>query len=80
MYRVIEVTTYNDGTATAQGMYQYADDTQAIANYHSKMGAAMKNAKVQTELVMVIAENGILWKEKRDYFDRGYIDPETVED
>lgn len=74
MFRVIEVTTYNDGTATAQGMYQYEDDTQAIANFHSKMGAAMKSAKVQTEMVMVITDEGHIWKEKRDYFNRGYVD------
>lgn len=72
MFRVIEVTTYNDGTQTAQGMYAYEDDNLAIANFHSKMGSAMKNAKCQTEMLMVITEEGKIWRDKVEYFDRGH--------
>lgn len=75
MFRVIEVTTYNDGTNTSQGMYPYEDDNLAIANFHSKMGSAMKNAKCQTEMLMVITEEGKIWKDKTEYFNRGYTEP-----
>lgn len=76
MFRVIEVTTYNDGTQTAQGIYSYEDDITAIATFHSKMGSAMKSAKVQTEMVMVITDKGTVWQDKTEFFDRGFEDTE----
>lgn len=72
MFRVIEVTTYNDGTNTSQGMYPYEDDNEAIAVFHQKLGGMMRLAKVQTEMVMVITEEGKIWREKTEFFDRGY--------
>ena len=54
-YYVMEITTYNDGTAEAKGVYAYDTQDEAIANYHSKMGGAMKNAKYESELITVTA-------------------------
>lgn len=85
MYRIVEVTTYNDGTATAQGMYPYEDDNVAIANFHTKFGSMMKKAEVQTEMCMIITEKGQIFHRYNPddsvqyftaYFDRGYVKPE----
>lgn len=37
MNYLIEVTNYNDGTAVSKGMYEYATETEAIANFHSRL-------------------------------------------
>ena len=80
MFRVIEITTYNDGTKTAKGIYDYEDDNDAIATFHQKLGGMMKLAKVQTEMVMVITEDGRILKRRNpddtdkyfsEYFVRG---------
>lgn len=57
-FYVMEITTYNDGTKDAAAVYTYESQDEAVANYHSKMGGAMKNAKYQSELITVTAGNG----------------------
>ena len=75
MFRVVEVTTYNDGTNTAQGMYPYADEHLAIANFHTKFGGALKQTNVETEMAMVVTEDGqILRKPNADGTFTTYTD------
>ena len=62
MYYLIEVTNYNDGTAEAKGMYSFETQDEAIANFHSKMGGAMKNEKYASELLMVVTNTGAVAK------------------
>lgn len=57
-YYLIEVTTYVDETPDAKGIYSYDTETEAVANFHSKMGGAMKNANYASELVQVISGTG----------------------
>lgn len=73
-FYVVEITTYNDGTPDAKGVYEYEDlddkaaETKAMASYHKKMGGAMDNEKYETELIIVSNSiGGIL---KVDYFNR----------
>lgn len=62
MNYLIEVTNYNNGTPVATGMYPYATEMEAIANFHSKMGGAMKNATYASELLMVVTNTGAVIK------------------
>lgn len=67
-FYVVEITTYNNDTADAKGVYEYASETEAMAAYHNKMGGAMKNASYESELIIVLNSiGGIL---KVDYFNR----------
>lgn len=62
MNYLIEITNYNNGTAVSKGMYEYATEMEAIANFHSKMGGAMKNATYASELLMVVTNTGAVVK------------------
>jgi len=62
MHYLIEVTNYNDGTAEAKGMYSYTTLDEAVANFHSKMGGAMKNDTYASELLMVVTNTGAVVK------------------
>ena len=53
-YYLIEITTYVNDTPDAKGIYSYDSETDAVANFHSKMGGAMKNSNYASELVRVI--------------------------
>ena len=55
---LIEITTYNDGKNDAKGVYDYATLDEAVANFHSKMGEAMKNETYASELLMIINSEG----------------------
>jgi hypothetical protein len=77
MYHLIEITNYNDGTAEAKGMYAYATEEEAIANFHTKLGGAMKNDKYESELVVVITNTGAVIKS--EYWVRYHGLEEPVE-
>lgn len=49
----MEVTEYVDETPKAKGVYEYEDETLAIANFHTKLGGAMKNENYAREMVIV---------------------------
>lgn len=57
-YYLIELTTYADGTNPSRSIYGAYSELEAKANFHQKMGGAMKNANYATELLMVISEAG----------------------
>ena len=54
MYYLIEITTYNNGTPTAKGVYSYESTNSAIAAFHQKMAGAINNATYETEMCMII--------------------------
>lgn len=67
-FYVIEITTYNNETPDAKGVYEYSNENAAMASYHNKMGGAMNNENYETELLIVVNSiGGIL---KVDYFNR----------
>lgn len=76
-YYVIEITTYNNGTADSKGIYEYESKQDAIATFHSKMGSAMKTATYATELLLVISEEGSTVRMER--FERPVEEEETEE-
>ena len=76
MNYLIEVTNYNDGTPVAKGMYEYKTENEAIANFHSKMGGAIKNEKYASELLMVVTYAGAVVK--NEYWVRPIEAPEPT--
>lgn len=60
VYYLLEVTTYTDETPKAKGIYEYEDEISALAKFHQKLGGAMANEKFATELVQVVAGNGVV--------------------
>lgn len=78
MYYLIEITNYTDGTPVSKGIYEYATQDEAVANYHTKMGGAMKNAKYASELLIVISNTGAVVE--NGYYVRPIAEPEPVEE
>ena len=68
VYYLMEVTTYVDETPKAKGLYEYEDEISALAKFHQKLGGAMANENFATELVQVVAENGVVIA--TEYFER----------
>ena len=77
VYYLLEVTTYTDETPKAKGIYEYEDEISALAKFHQKLGGAMANEKFATELVQVVAGNGVVIA--TEYFERP-VEPEESED
>lgn len=76
MYYLLEVTTYTDETPKAKGIYEYEDEISALAKFHQKLGGAMDKKNYATELVQVVAENGVVVA--TEYFERP-VEPEIDE-
>ena len=57
MFYVIEVST-GDAAIAGRAIYAYATLDEAVATWHSKMGSAMKSDKFETELLVVMDDNG----------------------
>lgn len=80
-YYLMEITTYVDGTADSKGIYEYADKDLAIANFHSKMGGAMKNENYASEYLRAFypASEAKPDQELRvGYWKRPVVQPEPV--
>ena len=73
-YYLVEVTTYMDGTKDAYGVYPYDTKDLAVANFHSKMGGAMKNENYATELLTVLSGEGSVVK--TEFFERPIPTPD----
>ena len=76
MFYLIEITSYMDKDTVDKGIYSYTDRTLAIANFHSKMGGAMKKENFKTEMLMVVDSRGGV--QTYDYWERE-IEPEEAE-
>ena len=57
MFYVIEIST-GDAKIAGKAIYQYNTIDEAVATFHSKLGTAMKSDLYETELVLVIGEDG----------------------
>lgn len=64
MYYLIEISD-GDSKIAGKGVYEYATLDDAVANFHSKLGAAMKSELFISELVMVIDSNGGIYKSEK---------------
>lgn len=58
MFYLVEITTYNNGTKDAFGVYAHDTENGAVAAFHQKLSGAMRNETYQTELCLVIDANG----------------------
>lgn len=65
MFYLIELVTYNNGTADSKGIYNYDTEELAIANFHSKLGGAMKNATYESELLVVMNDDGGIIRDEK---------------
>ena len=63
-FYLIEISE-GDANITGKAIYEYETRSQAIANFHTKLGNAMKSELYTSEQVLVInSENGIEAEEK----------------
>lgn len=56
-FYVIEVSE-GDSKIAGKGMYEYDTLEEAVANFHSKLGTAMKSDLYDSDLVMVVNSEG----------------------
>lgn len=61
-YYLFEATSYNSGEKDSIGVYTYDNPEEAVANFHSKMGVAMKNQTYASELLVVLNSDGLICK------------------
>lgn len=66
-YYLIEIAT-GDSKISGKAVYEYSTENEAIATFHSKMGAAMKSSLYESELLIVVDGNGIVIT--REKFER----------
>lgn len=57
---LIEVAE-GDSKIAGKAVYEYENKSDAVANFHSKLGNAMKSELFTSELVMVINSKGELY-------------------
>lgn len=71
-YYLIEITT--KASKVEKAIYEYASSEEAVANFHTKMGGAMKKTDYLAEMLQVIDERGgvVIY----DYFARQTAEPE----
>lgn len=64
MFYLIEIAT-GDSKIAGKAVYSYETENEAVANFHSKMGQAMKSDLFNTELCVVIDEDGKVIKREK---------------
>lgn len=74
-YFLIEIT--KTAEKIEKGVYEYDDETAVIANFHSKMGSAMKNESYLAETLIAIKQDGTYLAS--EYFERKVVEPEAEE-
>lgn len=62
MFFVLEITTTDK---ISKAVYQYDTLEEAVGNFHSKMGSQMKSDACNAELVMVIGEDGAVYRSEK---------------
>lgn len=64
MFYLIEIAK-GDSKIEGKAVYEYDTQNYAIASFHSKMGSAMKSELFDSELLMVIDDNGTVIKREK---------------
>ena len=71
-YYLIEIAD-GDSKIKGKGIYEYATRNEALANFHSKLGVAMKSELYKTEQILVVnSENGVEADDK--YVNENYVE------
>ena len=65
MFYLIEITTYNNGTADAYGVYAKSTLDSAVSAFHQKMAGAINNANYASEMCLIISEEGATMRFER---------------
>lgn len=63
-YYLVEIST-GDAKVAGKAVYEYDNEKNAIANFHGKLSTAMKSDLYESELVMVVDENGRVIKQEK---------------
>ena len=63
-FYLIEVAE-GDSKIAGKAIYEYSTLDEAVANFHSKLGTAMKSDLFESELVMVINSEGGVHKSEK---------------
>lgn len=63
-FYLIEISE-GDQKIEGKAIYEYATLNEAVANFHSKLGSAMKSNLYTSELVMVINSDGGIHKSEK---------------
>lgn len=66
-YYVIEIST-GDAKIAGKGVYEYDTESKALATLFKKMGTAMSSDLYESELLLVINQNGAVVK--RESYER----------
>lgn len=62
-YYLIEIAE-GDSKISGKAVYSYDNRDLAIANFHSKMGVAMKSDLYAREQLLVIDENNVIYRQE----------------
>lgn len=62
MFYLVEITTYNNGTKDAFGVYAHETEDSVLAAFHQKLAGAMRNDTYQSEMCIVLDTNGVVRK------------------
>lgn len=74
-YYLIEIST-GDSQIAGKAIYEYDTLNNAVANFHSKLGSAMKSDLFESEMVMVINGDGSVFKVEK--YNKPYVAPEPT--
>lgn len=69
MFYLIEITTYEDNTKDAYGVYPQETLDVATASFHQKMAGAIRNENYASELCLLIDGRGAV--QRYEYWERG---------
>ena len=68
MFYLIEITTYNNSTPVAKGVYNYNTLDEALASFFGKLRGAIINETYATELCIIIDGRGSV--KRYEYWER----------
>lgn len=74
-YYLIEIST-GESAIAGKAIYEYETLNNAVANFHSKLGSAMKSDLFESEMVMVINGDGSVFKVEK--YNKPYVAPEPT--
>lgn len=64
MFYLIEISV-GDTKITGKAVYEYETQNEAVAKFHSKLGSAMGSELYDSELIMVVDNNGTVIKREK---------------
>ena len=77
-YYLIVIITYTDGTTDKKSLYEYANEYEAIAHFHSTMGTTMVQDNVESVLVVAMNSEGGIYKNEKFTKPTFVVEPEET--